>query len=482
VALVLVGCCAWFLATASWAGEFALPEEAVAKITAAAPQQATVKPAKPRKLLVFTEGPAGLVRRTDRTQYVAHKSSPYCAKALEVMGKRTGAYEAVVSHDPSMFAAQKLKAFDAVVIANAFLEGKLFRCPGRDRKEYAARQKAVLEFVQGGRGLLGIHVAAAEALGCPKYNEMLGGIHRGHAWHAHQAVPIKLDDAKHPLNAAFGGKGFTINDDIYELADPYARDRLRVLLSVDVSKAPASETDYRYDGDYPVSWIKTHGRGRVFYTALGHNPATFCNSKFLRHLLDAVQFALGDLKADTSHGLPLRPNVRGGAPATKGWTPLFDGKDLSAWKVSERQKDHWVVRDGVIRYSGRAPTLWTRDSFGDCALKVDWRMPRAGDSGVFMRGSGNGQVNIWTWAMGSGELWGQHGVKGCRPVKNADKPVGEWNTFIITMKGDRITVALNGQEVISNLQTRGLPKAGAIGLQQHGDPLEFKAIYIKKLD
>jgi type 1 glutamine amidotransferase len=465
---------------------------AAAKIAAAAPKQATAKPTSPRRVLVFTEGPEGLVRKTQTTTYVAHASSGHCTRAFEAMGRKTGAYECTTTTDPATFDAGKLRAFDAIVLANVYLGGKLFHPSpkGKDDPRFVPRQRALIDFVKGGGGLAAIHVAAAEAIGWAEYNRMVGGTHRGHAWHAHQNVPIKLDSPDHPVNAAFGGKAFSIHDDVYEFAAPYSRDALRVLLSVDAGKAPASETAYRADGDYPVSWVKAYGKGRVFYTALGHSPETFANAAVLRHLLDGLQFALGDLKADVSPGPAAAANPAVAAAATKGWTALFNGKDFTGWKLAEKDKQHWVVRDGVMRFDGQGPDLWTREAFGDFAFKVDWRFPRQGDSGIYLRGQGKSQINIWTWAMGSGEVWGYRTDqrftdkqrKSFTPRKNADKPVGEWNTFLITMKGDRLTVVVNGQKVISNAQLPGVPASGPIALQRHGDPIEFKGIYVRKPD
>jgi hypothetical protein len=223
----------------------------------------------------------------------------------------------------------------------------------------------------------------------------------------------------------------------------------------------------------------------VFYTSLGERAETFQNAAFLRHLLAGIQFALGDLEANVSPGKPLP--TPGDFTPMKGWTPLFDGKDLGAWQVSDKQKAHWVVSDGIIRYDGRAGSLRTKESYRDYMLRVDFRLPRKADSGVFVRD--NKQLNIWTWAMGSGEMWEHRGgfkptTKGERnpyiPKTREDRPVGEWNTFLVTVRDDRVTVVLNGKEVITQAKLKA-SKSSPIGLQQHGDPLEFKSIYVKPL-
>jgi hypothetical protein len=173
-----------------------------------------------------------------------------------------------------------------------------------------------------------------------------------------------------------------------------------------------------------------------------------------------------------------------------GFVPLFNGKDLTGWKANDEMKKHWLVEDGIIRYNGRSRDLWTEASYRDFILKADWRVHKEGaDSGIYLRGNSKSQVNIWTHQLGSGEVYGyrtdgkmpEEVRKGVTPSKKADKPIGEWNSFIITMKGDRLTVVLNGEEVISNAQLPGVPGQGPLALQNHGDPVDFRNILIKEL-
>jgi hypothetical protein len=229
----------------------------------------------------------------------------------------------------------------------------------------------------------------------------------------------------------------------------------------------------------------------------------------------------------------------GDAAAPEGFTPLFNGKDLSGWKIPKGDNNHWKVVDGVIDYDARSESrgdkcLWSEKSFGDFILRIDWRMktnepgftwrvpilePDGSskkdaegkvvteqiedvDSGIYLRGRDKSQVNIWNWPVGSGEVYGYRTDSnmpaevraGVTPKKRMDKPRGEWNTFEITMKGDRLTVKLNGEEVISNAQMPGVPSEGPIALQHHGTfdartgkwvappaLVQFRNIYIKEL-
>lgn len=124
---------------------------------------------------------------------------------------------------------------------------------------------------------------------------MMGGYYDGHI---HQEVVVKPEDPEHPVNACFGGEPFTIRDEIYIFREPYSRKRVRVIASLDLSRI--QDPQKRPDKDYAVSWVRAYDKGRVFYTTLGHEPATYWNPVFLRHLLAGVQFAIGDLKGETS--------------------------------------------------------------------------------------------------------------------------------------------------------------------------------------
>ena len=193
------------------------------------------------------------------------------------------------------------------------------------------------------------------------------------------------------------------------------------------------------------------------------------------------------------------------------WIPLFNGKDLSGWVLkSEGLQGIWSVKDGVIDCNPKLKVpgdknLWSERSFANFTLHVEWRIkekkgiyqvpvvlpdgtyktdengkrvvnPQPGaDSGIFLRGIGRAQVNIWCWPIGSGEVYGYRNNQkdatiraGVTPKVKADLPVGEWNTFEITMKGDRLTVVLNGKTVIENAQLPGVPEEGPIALQHHG--------------
>ena len=219
-----------------------------------------------------------------------------------------------------------------------------------------------------------------------------------------------------------------------------------------------------------------------------------------------------------------------------GFRALFNGKDFTGWKVPAGDGGHWKILDGVIDYDAQSEAqgdknLWTEGEFGDFVLRVDWRIKEApyvnpnvpyilpdgthardvqgkeiklalpdSDSGIFIRGSGRHQLNIFCWPIGSGEMYGIRMDRktspelraAVTPRTQADKPVAEWNTFEITTRGNTVTVVLNGKPVLPRAELPELPARGPVALQHHGSKrdgrwtsppalLQFRNIFIKEL-
>jgi len=219
-----------------------------------------------------------------------------------------------------------------------------------------------------------------------------------------------------------------------------------------------------------------------------------------------------------------------------GFVPLFNEKDFTNWKLPEGDNGHWKIINKVIDYDAESEAktdknLWTLQAYKNFILYVDWRIKATpwknpnvplilpsglhkldengkeisllvpdSDSGILLRGVGKCQANIWGWPIGSGEVYGYRMDKnmppdvrrGVTPKVNADKNIGEWNRFKITMKDDRLTVELNGITVIENALLPNIPEKGPIGLQHHGSKkdgnwvsppslVQFRRILIKEL-
>ncbi len=292
------------------------------KIEEAIPAKAPATPAKSRKLLIFdlNVGYPGPPTRFANQKYPTHVDSrghisiAHANLAFTLLGRKTGAFETVVSHDPSVFKPENLKQFDAVCFNNTV--GNFF--------DDATLRRSLMEFVYGGGGLMGIHGASVAFCDLskggdtwPEFGEILGARGANHRQY-HEPIFIKLDDPVHPLNQVFNGRGFEYCSEFFRFHQPYSRNRLRVLLSIDTEKTDlSSRKPERADNDYALAWVRNHGRGKVFYSTIGHDAYVFWNPKMLEFYLGAIQFALGDLPAPTTASAKLTPAIR--AQEKLGW-------------------------------------------------------------------------------------------------------------------------------------------------------------------
>jgi type 1 glutamine amidotransferase len=258
----------------------AVSQEEVQKMEAAMPAKPVATPKQPRKLLVF-----------NLCKGFKHGSIPYWDKALEIMGQKTGAFEVVVSGDMAMFKAENLNKFDAVCLNNTTRLGF----------EEPELRKSLMDFIKGGKGIIGIHAATDNFYKWPEAAEMMGGQFTAHPWGGGGTWAIKIDEPDHPLTAAFKGKGFKVKDEIYQTKPPvYSREKQLVLMSLDMSDpATRQQAEQPTDHDTGISWIKTVGKGRLFYCSLGHNNHLTWDPALLQHYLAGIQFALGDFPVDT---------------------------------------------------------------------------------------------------------------------------------------------------------------------------------------
>ncbi len=263
-------------------------EEEIKKMQEAMPTKVIVEPEKPRKILVF-----------NLCQGFRHSSIPYWDKALEIMGQKTEAFSVEFSDDLNVFTKENLEKFDAVCFNNTT---DLMLTPEATPEQCTA----LMEFVKGGKGIIGIHAATdcfyKEGKAWPEASEMLGGKFSGHPWTSNGTWAIKIDEPNHPLMVPFAGKGFKISDEIYRTEPPlYSRSKQLVLMSLDMADETTKKTAEKpSDADTGISWIKKWGEGRVFYCSLGHNHDVTWTKPVLEHYLRGIQFALGDLKVDAT--------------------------------------------------------------------------------------------------------------------------------------------------------------------------------------
>lgn len=287
--------------------EFYGPSEAEKLfVREAVPQQPQVVPNKKRRLLVFY-----------RCQY-PHASIATANYAYEQLAKATGAFEAVLTDDPSDIRSEYLADFDALLLNNTTDFEKTIGAEG---------QQALLDFVRSGKGLVGVHAAADSCKSWPEGSRLLNGVFRCHPWLPSGTWAFQLDAPHHLLNEPFYSKGFWLRDEVYVYRDgTHVPEQSLHLVSLDLSKRENHESpDLRdelrqmaYAASHrPVAWIHRFGNGRVFYSNLGHNNTTYWNPTVLEHYLAGIQYALGDLEADASPTPIDSTNVAPAADRTK---------------------------------------------------------------------------------------------------------------------------------------------------------------------
>lgn len=253
-------------------------------IEAAAPRQAIVTPQRPRKLLV-----------TDLQMYSGHATIPHGNWLLELIGRHTGAFEPVFSNDLELLKYPRIKEFDAVYLNNV--------C-GMVHNDPAVRD-GLLRFVREGGGIGGHHAVTYANNNWPEFAEMMGGWAGAHRL---ETQMLKVDDTGSPLTKSFGTESFAHKDEFYVFPpySPYSRAKQRVLLSIDVERSDRATANRfcaqctRPDQDYGVAWIKEYGKGRTYFTPLGHAVGFYTERRWTEHLLAAIQYILGDLQADAS--------------------------------------------------------------------------------------------------------------------------------------------------------------------------------------
>ena len=490
------------------------------------PKRARANKARPRHILIYNYTPA----------HWHDIAIVWGSSAIELMGKKTGAFTTTVSHDPAIFSNENLSRFDAIVLNNT--QGNYFGAV--DQVEI--RKQALVDFVKNGKGVIGIHGASVfENFDVPaktpaeeELRNLIGGSFQVHPWEA-EPVSVRIEDIDHVLSkslleslginkdlntnaSSYKSAVFPLpyKEEIYQFAEPYSRKNLRVLLSLDMSKT--ADKGQRTDKDYALAWIKEYGRGKVFYSALGHNSNFFRDANMLEFLLDGIQFALGDLQADTT------PIPKHKADLEKDFVSIFNGVDLTGWRGD---MNTWHVEDGCITAETKTATdlkennflIWEGGSPTNFEIKVKYKLT-GGNSGIYFhsverdasRKTGERLIgpqgdfsadHVWTGVVmeylrreklverGRKILITEDGKK--RDAGRVGDPKellkyvrdNDWNDYHLIVKDNLIVVRINDvfmSEVRDNDVNR--LKTGLLALQVHTGPamkIQFKDIRIKKM-
>jgi type 1 glutamine amidotransferase len=265
-------------------------------ITEAVPAAAAERPKQQRRILVFY-----------RCEGFVHSSIPHGNFAVQEMGRKTGAFRVDLADSYDSFSTENLDQYDCILLNNT--SGMRFAEP--------SQHDAFLDFVEAGKGLVGFHGASDNFGRHPECRALVGGQFNGHPWNAGGMWAFKLDDPNHVLNRAFVGKGFWHRDEIYQYKpDSYqGPEVLRLLVSLDMNQEAVSSRIDDGPREVPVSWIRSAGEGRVFYTNFGHREETYQSPVIVKHMLDGIQYALGDLQADSVPTATTEPTEPALAPA-----------------------------------------------------------------------------------------------------------------------------------------------------------------------
>jgi hypothetical protein len=320
-------------------------------------------------------------------------------------------------------------------------------------------------------------------------------------------VQVMLMDKPHPQGLYTGqGDIFSIHGAKFIPDRPHPQGWERCIPSEHRTKPAGEWNHYRVVSQDGV--IKLHVNGKEV------SGGTKCNPRKGYVVLESegspIQFRNLRIKELPS----ANPPAAEVAQAERGFVALYNGENLDGWKKDPANEGHWKPANWVLDYDGQGKDLWTEKEYADFVLVADWRLTRkpvekenpivdangndtgtkrevmdAGDSGIYLRGSSKSQVNIWCWPVGSGEVYGYRTDKeqseevrrGVTPKLNADAKPGQWNRFVITMQGERLSVELNGKLVLENARLPGVPPRGPIALQNHGDPIQFANVYIREI-
>jgi uncharacterized protein len=222
--------------------------------------------------------PARILYLTHSAGY-RHEVIPLSGEILKRIGEMSPRFEVAATEDVSVFTKENLRRFGAVMF---FTTGELPM--GESQKQ------ALLDFVRGGGGFVGVHSATDTFYRWPEYGKLIGGYFDQHPWH--QAVRVDVADRSDPL-VAFIGPSLALSDEIYQIRD-FDVGGSHVLLRLDPASVDLTRDNvHRHPYGWPLAWTRAYGNGRVFYTALGHEEGVWRDVRFQTLLHNAVLWAIG---------------------------------------------------------------------------------------------------------------------------------------------------------------------------------------------
>ncbi len=232
-------------------------------------------------ILQVQSAPKKRILVVTHTEGFRHSSIPVGEEVVRTLGERNRLWEVDYCRTAEdvrrMITAENLKKYDAVMFLNTTGELPISE----------ENKQAFLDWLKKGKGFIGVHAATDTFYKWPEYGKLIGGYFDGHPWH--QKIRVKVEDQKHPSTQGLG-PSFEITDEIYQFRD-WSRQDKKVLLSVDNSSIDVSRGK-RSDQDYAISWCRSYGKGRVFYTSLGHREDVWTNPLYQKHLEGGIKWVL----------------------------------------------------------------------------------------------------------------------------------------------------------------------------------------------
>jgi type 1 glutamine amidotransferase len=345
--------------------------------------------------------------------------------------------------------------------------------------------EAFLNWIRGGKAFIGMHSATDTFRGHKPLHPFTLMINGEFKTHKEQAeVEAINSDPNFPSNRHLGPT-YKVFDEIY-IFNGYQRKAARALLDLD--KHPNT----RMPGHYPISWARMHGDGRVWYTSLGHREDVWESSDYQKHILGGIRWALGLESGDAA---PQDLRVALSQPeVSDGFRPLFNGEDLSGWKLRHpNDTASWSAQNGMLvnelPEGGHGTDLVSEEKFRDFVVRYEYMIPKGANSGFYLRGRYEVQIlDDHGKPPADGGNGGLYSLKA--PSQNVSKPAGQWQQVEATLRGNRVTVVLNGVTIHDNVElTRptggqldnNVDQPGPIMLQGDHGAVAFRNIRIKPL-
>lgn len=426
--------------------------------------------AAPKKLLVVTA-----------TQGFRHSSIPLAEKVLAGLGEQSGLFTVDYARGGAKgnesadivekMSPEALKNYDGVIFANT--TGDL---PIPDKE-------AFLEWIKSGKAFIGMHSATDTFHGYPQFIEMIGGEFLSHG--PQVGVSCINQDHSHPATKHLGHR-YDVFDEIYILKN-FHRDQVHGLLTLD--KEPNKGTP----GDYPIAWSKKIGKGNLFYTSLGHREDVWLSAAYQKHILGGIKWALGLAEGEVE---PQSTAAKLTEQEKKdGWKLLFNGENLDGWKLRNVDgSKSWSSQNGMLVNNppegGHGTDLVSEEKFRDFVVRYEYMVPKGANSGFYLRGRYEIQILEDSDAK-EARMGGNGAIYNTKVVSElVSRKPGEWQTAQATIKGNKISVILNGVKVHDNVEVtkatggeldRNYDEPGPIMLQGDHGAVAFRNIRIKPL-